>query len=148
MGTPAPFSVNPYNQISLSLLGQNYSVCKLGPGHDASTLDRISGIYSVTFTDRETSLVCTTGQEPEGATIESGWRALYVNGPIPFGLTGVVAGITSAVASVGLPVFVISTFDSDLLFLKAETLAMAAAALESHGYSVLNASGVAEQAPG
>lgn len=148
MGTPAPLSVNPHNQINLSLLDHNYSVCKLRPGHDASTLHRISGLYSVTVTDRETSLVCTTGQEPEGATIESGWRALYVNGPIPFGLTGVVAGVTSAVASAGLPVFVISTFDSDLLLLKAETLATAVAALESHGYSVLNASGIAEQAPG
>jgi hypothetical protein len=52
--------------------------------------------------------------ETRSATIEPGWRALYVNGPIPSGLTGMVAGITSAV----LPVFVISTFDSDLLFVR------------------------------
>jgi hypothetical protein len=136
MDTPANLSFGGPDQISLSLLNGDYSVCKLQAGYEPRTMHPASGILSITVTDRETSLVCPTGQEPEGATIEPGWRALYVNGPIPFGLTGVVAGITSAVASAGLPVFVISTFDSDLLFLNQDSIPEALSALEGRGYAV------------
>lgn len=134
MGTPASLSYDGPRQIRLSLLDGEYSVCKLNADYDPG--QQRTGILSITVKERETSLVCTTGQEPEKATIEPGWRALYVNGQIAFGLTGVVAGITSTVASAGLPVFVISTFDSDLLFLKQDTLIDALAALAVSGYAI------------
>lgn len=133
MDTSATLPNDGPHTISLSLLDGEYSVCKVND-YDPKRLR--TGILSITVTERETSLVCTTGQEPEHATVEAGWRALYVDGPIPFGLTGVVSGITSAVAAAGLPVFVISTFDSDLLFLKHETLTRALSALTDSGYSI------------
>lgn len=134
MDTSQHLSNSQHPQVGLSLLDGEYSVCKLNAGYQPGQAS--TGILSVTVTERETSVVCTTGEEPEGATIEAGWRALYVNGPIPFGLTGVVAGITSAVASEGHPVFVISTFDSDLLFVQQDTLTEALSALAANGYSI------------
>jgi hypothetical protein len=67
---------------------------------------------------------------------ESDWKVLNVEGPIPFDLTGVVAGITSVVAGARLPVFVLSTFDSDLLLVRGESLDKAIAALNGSGYLV------------
>lgn len=65
MDTPANLSLGGPDQISLSLLDGDYTVCKLQAGSDPWTLHPTSGIRSITVTDRETSLVCTTGQEPE-----------------------------------------------------------------------------------
>lgn len=134
MDTPASLNDDASLQITLSLLDGQYSVCKLNSDFDPS--QQHAGIISLTVTERETSLVCLTRHEPGQATIEDGWRALYVNGPIPFGLTGVIAGITSAVAAAALPVFVISTFESDLVFLKQDTLTRALGALETSGYVI------------
>ncbi|MEW9870743.1 ACT domain-containing protein [Arthrobacter sp. HS15c] len=131
--SPDPSNSDPL-PIGLRLLDGEYSVCKLPAGNQPGQPS--TGIFSLTVTERETSLVCATGAEPEGARIEAGWRALYVDGPIPFGLTGVVAGITSAVASAGHPVFVISTFDSDLLFLQQDTLTDALSVLRASGYCI------------
>lgn len=125
------------SSIALELLEGEYSVCRFEPGARIPQQDEASGgVYSITSTHLETSVVCSTAAAPAGAICEHGWRALYVKGPIPFGLTGVVSGITTAVAAAGLPVFVISTFDSDLLLLRSETLDDAIEALEANDYSV------------
>lgn len=134
MDTEPHVSKSEAHQIGLTLLDGKYSICKLSADYQPGQSP--TGIVSVTVTERETSVVCPTGAEPDGARIEAGWRALYVDGPIPFGLTGVVAGITSAVASAGHPVFVISTFDSDLLFLQEDSLTDALRALTVSGYTI------------
>lgn len=73
---------------------------------------------------------------PAADDVDPGWRCLYVDGPIPFNLAGVVAGLTTAVAQQGLPVFVISTFDSDLLLLRGESLEQSLQALREKGYLI------------
>jgi len=50
--------------------------------------------------------------------VERDWRAFAVVGPLPFGLTGVVSGITTPLAAAGIPVFVISTYDTDYLLVR------------------------------
>ncbi|WP_082484463.1 ACT domain-containing protein [Arthrobacter sp. Leaf141] len=122
--------------IGLELLDGEYAVCRFEPGGVPAFVANFTGIYSLTATHHETSVVCRVEQAPLGVPTECGWRALYVKGPIPFGLTGVVAGITSAVAGVGLPVFVLSTYDSDLLFLQEATLGDALNALTAGGYFI------------
>ncbi|WP_416416389.1 ACT domain-containing protein [Paenarthrobacter aromaticivorans] len=124
------------HSISLVLLDGDYSICRFEPKTQVPPLSGPSDIYSLTTTHLETSLVCSTAAVPAGGRTESGWRVLYVEGPIPFDLTGVIAGITSTVAAAGLPVFVLSTFDSDLLLLRGESLDKAIAALNGSGYLV------------
>jgi len=126
--------------IGLEILDGEYAICRFKPEQPLPPTLNFKGIYSLTRTQRETSLVCRTNEVPDGAKVEWGWRALYVRGPIPFGLTGVVAGITSAVASVTLPVFVLSTYDSDLLFLQSDTFERALDALTAAGYAVVDSS--------
>lgn len=123
--------------ITLGLLESDFSVCRFNPGDFQFPPQGFKKLHSFTSTQRETSLVCSTEEVPAGATADPGWRALYVEGPIPFGLTGVVAGITTAVADAGLPVFVVSTYDSDLLFLRSETLSDSLTALAAAGYAIL-----------
>jgi len=51
--------------------------------------------------------------------VERDWRAFEVVGPLPFGLTGVVSGLTAPLAAAGIPVFVVSTYDTDYVLVKA-----------------------------
>ena len=77
--------------------------------------------WSITRTPDELSVVCPEEDLPPSVReqVDRDWRAFAVVGPLPFGLTGVVSGLTSPLAAAGIPVFVLSTFDTDYVLVKA-----------------------------
>lgn len=91
---------------------------------------------SITRTDAELSVVCAEDRVPAGVRHVGGYRALAVRGPLDFALTGIVSGLTSALAGAGVGVFVISTFDTDLVLVPQERLDDAVAALRGAGHEV------------
>jgi len=122
----------------LSLLPERFAVCRFAADdplpawvfHEGATT------WSLTRTPRELSLVCPEADLPPSVErAERGWRAFELAGPIPFGEAGVIAGITAPLAAAGVPVFVLSTFDTDLLLVREPDLARARAAL-APGYEV------------
>ena len=90
-------------------------------------------------TDAEISVVCLTADVPHATLArEDGWRALRVAEPMDFGLTGVLAGISTVLARAGISIFAVSTFDTDYILIKAENLGLAQSALEAGGYTIEN----------
>lgn len=90
-------------------------------------------------TDAEISVVCLTADVPHATLArEDGWRALRVAEPMDFGLTGVLAGISTVLAQAGISIFAVSTFDTDYILIKAENLGLAQSALEAGGYTIEN----------
>jgi uncharacterized protein len=77
--------------------------------------------WSITRTPDELSVVCPEEDLPPSVSeqVERDWCAFAVVGPLPFGLTGVVSGLTAPLAAAGIPVFVLSTFDTDYVLVKA-----------------------------
>ena len=131
----------PAVSVRLTLLPGEYAVCRLAPGADAGPLPAVAtaGLYSLTRTRSETSVVCPVELAPAAATeVERGWRTLEVAGPMAFTLTGVLAGITTPLAEEGIPVFAVSTYDTDHLLVQRDTLAAAVAALRAAGHTVLD----------
>ena len=109
------------------------AVCRFPP--DASlpawVFHREAEFYSLTRTPRELSLVCAEDDLPPSVEthVERDWRAFEVVGPLPFTLTGVVSGLTTPLAVAGIPVFVISTHDTDYLLVKSADFRRALATL-------------------
>jgi uncharacterized protein len=97
---------------------------------------RATTLYSATVTADEVSVVCFEGDEPPGATVEGGWRAMQVVGPLAFELVGVIASITVPLAEAAIGVFVASTFDTDLVLVKDLELDAAIAVLIGAGHQV------------
>ena len=90
-------------------------------------------------TDAEISVVCLTADVPHATLArEDGWRALRVAEQMDFGLTGVLAGISTVLAQAGISIFAVSTFDTDYILIKAENLGLAQTALEAGGYTIEN----------
>jgi len=86
------------------------------------------GFVSVTRTPDECSVLVSQQRVPDDVYAERGFAAFMVEGPLDFALTGVLAQLTARLADAGIPVFVISTFDTDWLFVR-EMHADAAAAV-------------------
>ena len=66
---------------------------------------------------------------PEGAIAERGWVALKLEGPFPFSTTGVLASFLQPLADAEIPIFAISTFDTDYVLIKRQNLEQAVVVL-------------------
>ncbi len=82
----------------------------------------------------ELSIVCPEQDVAHDVKSERGWRCLWVTGPLDFQLVGVLAGLVNPLARAGIPVFVISSFDTDYVLIKAENLEMAVTVLGEAGH--------------
>ena len=122
--------------VELTLLTEELSVCRLPRAAGLEVPPQPDGFLSITWTDREISVVSRAGEEPPEARVEPGWRALVVAGPLDFGLTGIMAELSGALAQAGVSLFALSTFDTDYLLVKEASVARALAALEARGHTV------------
>ena len=96
------------------------------------------GFFSLSRAEGEFSLLCETKNLPQGATHrEEGWRAFMVVGPLDFSLVGVLSELSGALASFGIPIFALSTYDTDYLLVKEERFSAACIALKDKGYIVI-----------
>jgi hypothetical protein len=91
---------------------------------------------SITRTRDELSIVCESSRIPAGIDAEFGWRCIKVDGPLDFSLVGVLSSLAEPLARAGIPIFAISTFDTDYVLVKTANLEGAMAALESAGHAV------------
>jgi hypothetical protein len=119
--------------MNLTLLPGEYAVCRLDRVPERLPQGRL---VSLTVTPDEVSLVCPVAGAPAADRIEPGWAALMVEGPLDFGLVGILAELTGALAAAGVAVFAVSTFDTDYLLVRLTQLDQATAALELAGHSV------------
>ena len=72
----------------------------------------------------------------DGPPAERGWRALEVEGPLDFDLIGILASLTGPLVAAGVPVFALSTYDTDYLLVLERDLERALSALERAGHEV------------
>ena len=71
---------------------------------------------------------------PEGVRVERGWVALKLEGPFPFSMTGVLASFLQPLAEKKIPIFAVSTFDTDYVLVKHKDLERAKKALGATGH--------------
>jgi len=119
----------------LEQLHKDFSVCKLtSPEH----VDLTNPFTFVSKTDDELSLVCETNRIPPNATdVEKGWKALKLCGILDFGLIGIIAKLSGLLAENNIPVFVISTFNTDYILLKNDHYNSAKQLLSINGYDLI-----------
>lgn len=121
--------------MNLDLLPGEYSVWRLAAGAPLPSIET-GGILSVTRTPAELSIVSLSSEVSPDAKAESGWRCLKVQGPLAFEMTGVLAALSAPLAREEIPIFVVSTYDTDYLLVKAADLERASAILKDEGHVV------------
>ncbi|KAL1932887.1 hypothetical protein VTP01DRAFT_8565 [Rhizomucor pusillus] len=88
--------------------------------------------YTVSKTTSELSVLCPSASEPlPGAKKKKdGWRCLQVDAQMDFSLVGILASIVDPLRDNKIPVFVISTYDTDYILIEQDQL--------EHAIGVLN----------
>jgi hypothetical protein len=93
-------------------------------------------LHAVVRTAAEVSVVCAAARVPDGVRAERGWRALAVEGPLDFALTGVLAALAVPLAQAGVSIFAVSTYDTDYVLVPSDRLGDAVAALRAAGHTL------------
>jgi len=120
--------------LTLEALAGEFTVCKVT---DYSGVNLTDKYCFVGKTGEENSLVCETSRVPANTTErEDNWRALRVAGKLDFAMVGVLAELSAVLARRNIGIFVVSTYNTDYIFLKNARFEEAVSALEKSGYPV------------
>ncbi len=122
--------------LELQVLAGSYAVSRLSP--DAPVPEWAQGeLVALTRTPDELSVVSAVESVPASVESERSWRALRVAGPLDFSLVGILAALSGVLARAEIPIFALSTFDTDYLLVGDRDLERAVRALESAGHRVV-----------
>jgi uncharacterized protein len=119
--------------MNLTLLPETYAIWKLP---ETAPLPQVP-FFAAIRTDEELTLVTDERLAPHGILCERGWRTLKVAGPLDFSLTGILAALAVPLATAKVPIFALSTFDTDYVLVKETQLTAAVVALEAAGHVVV-----------
>ena len=120
--------------MELTVLPQEFSICCI---NGLGELDWTCEFCFVAKTDRGLSLVCPTGDVPDGALErEDGWRTFRIEGVQDFAMIGVLAEISFLLAEQGINIYAMSTCWADYIMTKEEQFEPALRALEEMGYLI------------
>jgi hypothetical protein len=130
------------HHLKYRVLLERLAVCRLASDARIPGWALEGGFFCVVRTLDELSMVCaedicTEDRISDGAPVERGWVALKLEGPFPFSMTGVLASFVEPLAAAQVPIFAISTFDTDYVLIKRTNLERAVSALGAAGHEKL-----------
>ena len=127
--------------VALRALAEPLAICRLAPDSALPAWALAAADFvNIGRTPDELSIVAAERLVPSDVRAARGYRALRVLGEMPFDVVGVMAALTAPLAAVGVPLFGISTFDTDYLLVHADHFERAVRALTGAGHQVSVAS--------
>jgi len=114
-----------------------FAVCRLPPDSQLPGWVWSGPFSSVTRTKDELSVVCGAESVPEEHQPKSPWVCFKVEGPFSFSEVGILASVIDPLAEKKVPIFAISTFDTDYVLVGEEYAGIALQALRDAGHEFL-----------
>jgi hypothetical protein len=128
--------MTPRALLTLTVFPDRYAICRLSPADPIPGWANADRFVSISRTREELSIVCPEINVPHGINAAKGWRVLRCEGPLDYGLTGIVASLADPLAEAGVPIFPIATHDTDYVLIKEPQLEIAVNALTNYGHAV------------
>lgn len=122
----------------LETLAAEHGICRLAPSEELPSWAAATpgAIFSVTRTAEELSIVCAETLPPPGVVCSRGWRAIRIAGTLEHTLTGVLVALAAPLAEAEIPIFAISSFDTDYLLVPGNRFEAATEVLTEAGHSL------------
>jgi len=122
-------------KLQLTILENDFTIHRFPPNQEVPNQVYESGFYSISKTEDELSIVCTSNTRLNSEKSETGWSCIKIVGILDFSLTGILAKISAVLAKAEISIFAISTFDTDYILVKTDKLPSAREALLAYGYT-------------
>lgn len=127
-----------FKKLKLQLLEEKFAVSKLPQFAELPTIFSKGEMCFTMRTDVELTVISPEFMAPTNVQQEVGWRAIRIDGEIPFQATGVLTSFLQPLADAGIPIFAISTFVTDYVFVFEDQLVDAVKALQHAGHEFVH----------
>jgi hypothetical protein len=111
-----------------------FAVCQLAAGEIVPDWCVHGAFFSFTRAADELSIVCPEAQVPHDVKHEKDWACCRLEGPFAFSQTGILASFLQPLAEHAIPIFAISTFNTDYVLIKGEWMNKALQVLRDAGH--------------
>lgn len=120
--------------MDIKVIDKEFAVCKI---NDVTEVKFNDEFCFVGKTDEELSLVCSSEFVPKNTIVcDSGWRAFRIEGILDFSLTGILARAADILANAKIPIFAVSTYNTDYILIKNEFFQKALDVLKENNYVI------------
>ena len=120
-------------KLRFSQLPGRYAIIRLAPDSAIPAWATKGDFTSITRTADELSLVCPAENLPADVQSPLRWVCLKLEGPFPFSQTGVLLAFIRPLSENKIPIFAISTFDTDYVLILEEFAPAALDLLKASG---------------
>lgn len=122
------------HKLRFSRIRGSFAICRLPAKSPLPEWAMHGDFFSVTSSAQEVSIVCSELQVPPSVACEGEWACLKLEGPFPFSETGILSSFIRPLAEHAIPIFALSTFDTDYVLVKHESVEKALVALRAAGH--------------
>jgi uncharacterized protein len=126
------------HRLNFHRLSDFYAIVHLAPDAPVPHWATAGEFTSITRTPDELSIVCPTENLPADVNSPHRWICLKLEGPFPFELTGVLLSFIQPLSSNGVPIFAISTFDTDYVLIQEEFTNQTLEILQQAGHELIS----------
>jgi uncharacterized protein len=125
-------------KLTLHLLNDTFTINKLPQFAEIPSILSKGEMCFIFRTDDELTIVCPDYMAPNNVQQELGWRCIRVQGQMKLGEVGVLAAISEPLAEAQVPLYAISTFNTDYVLVMEEHLVNAVQALQKAGHEFVH----------
>jgi len=126
------------HKLQYRILEGKHAICKLAPATPIPDwAEQPAGLVSITRTEVELSIVCPEANIPSDVKAATGWVCFRLEGPFPFTQTGILTSFIGPLSSHAVPIFVVSTFDTDYVLVPEEYVSEASRLLSEAGHELI-----------
>jgi hypothetical protein len=126
----------PCHHLRFRQLSGSYAIVRLAPDAVIPDWATKGEFTSITRTADELSIVCPAANLPREVNSPERWICLKLEGPFPFSVTGVLLSFIEPLSNKGIPIFAISTYDTDYVLVQEEFVGAALQALDEAGHEL------------
>jgi uncharacterized protein len=114
-----------------------YAIVRLAPDKPIPDWATKGAFTSISRSADELSIVCPTENLPAGVDSPHRWTCLKLEGPFPFSQTGLLLSFIQPLSGNGIPIFAISTFDTDYVLIQEQFAGATLDALQRVGHELV-----------
>lgn len=124
-------------QLKFRQLCGTYGIVRLAPRAAIPAWATSGEFTSVTHTADEISIVCSAKNIPEDISSGPRWTCLKLEGPFLFSQTGILLSFIQPLSGNGVPIFAVSTYDTDYVLIQEEHMGGVVELLRKAGHELL-----------
>ena len=125
------------HRLKFRLLPGPYAIVRLAPDAPVPVWATKGDFTSVSRSADELSIVCPRDSLPADVNFDTLWICLKLEGPFPFSQTGVLLSFIEPLSTNAVPIFAVSTYDTDYVLIPQEHTHTSLHLLREAGHELL-----------